>query len=266
MDDLSEIKKVLSIQSDALQRVSDRMDDTVGEAVDLLHGCSGKVVVIGMGKCGHIGKKIAATFASTGTPATFLHPAEAIHGDLGYVTESDAALILSNSGQTQEVVALVPYLKRLDIKIVSLTGKPDSTLGRQSDVVIDTGVEHEGGPMNLAPMASTTAMLAVGDALAAVLMLRANFNQEDYAMRHPGGSLGQKLLCVVSDLMLTGADIPLVEERATLLDAIHNLTSKRLGAVFVKDDSGILTGVLTDGDIRRFMERGRYSTTLNAPR
>lgn len=256
MNVLSEIRKVLGIQSEALEQVSARLNDTVADAVDLLHACQGKVVVIGMGKCGHIGRKIAATFASTGTPATFLHPAEALHGDLGYVTESDAALILSNSGQTQEVVALVPYLKRLNIKIIALTGKPDSTLGRQSDVIIDTCVEQEGGPLNLAPMASTTVMLAVGDALAAVLMHCANFNQEEYAMRHPGGRLGQKLLCVVSDLMLTGADVPLVDEVATLLDVIHELTSKRLGAVFVKDGSGKLSGVLTDGDIRRLMEKG----------
>lgn len=254
MNTLEKLKKILAVQTAALESVADSLDQSAVEAIDVLHACTGKVVVIGMGKCGHIGQKIAATFASTGTPATFLHPAEAIHGDLGYVTENDVALVLSNSGQTQEIVALLPYLERRAIKIVALTGNLDSTLGRQSHVAVHTHVDEEGDPLNLVPMASTTAMLALGDALAAVLMEKRGFNEEDYAQRHPGGSLGQKLLCVVNELMHSGDELPVARDTVTVRDAILEMTSKRLGTVFLIDDSGKLSGILTDGDIRRLMQ------------
>ena len=255
MDTLAEFRRVVDAEAAALRSLSDGLDGRVQQAVDLLHACRGRVVVIGMGKCAHIGQKIAATLASTGTPAAFVHPAEAIHGDLGFIDGADVALVLSNSGETAEIAALLPSLKRMELGVVALTGRPESTLGNASTVVLDTGVRHEGDPMNMAPMASTPAMLAVGDALSAVLMKKRGFSREDYAALHPGGSLGQKLLCTVKEIMHTGDALPITRSAVPIREAIFEITSKRLGATFVVDDDGALSGILTDGDLRRLMQK-----------
>ncbi len=254
MDVTAEFRKVLELESQALQKLLGRADKEIDNAIDCLEHCEGRIVVCGMGKCGHVGRKIAATFASTGTPALFLHPAEAIHGDIGHVAPSDVALVLSYSGETDEIVAVLPPLKRLGLKIVAITGRPESTLGTASDAVIDVSVDREGDPINMVPMASTTAMMAVGDALAAVFMLKKNFGKKDYAALHPGGSLGQKLLCQVSDLMHTGEAIPVAPETVSVREAIVVMTSRRLGAIFLTNEAGALVGILTDGDLRRLFQ------------
>ena len=254
MNVAAEFRKVLEIESQALQQLLGRADKDIDKAIDCLDRCEGKIVVCGMGKCSHVGRKIAATFVSTGTPAAFLHPAEAIHGDIGYVSPSDAALVLSYSGETDEIVAVLPPLKRLGLKIVAITGRPGSTLGTSSDAVINVSVDREADPLDMVPTSSTTAMMAVGDALAAVFMLKRNFGKEDYAALHPGGSLGQKLLCQVSDLMHTGETIPVAPETVSVREAIVEMTSKRLGAIFLTGDAGTLVGILTDGDLRRLFQ------------
>ena len=257
MDSFSAFRDALVIERDALSAFLERADAGVIEtAVDLLGHCEGRVVVIGMGKCGHVGSKLAATFASTGTPATFVHPAEALHGDLGFVQRKDVALILSNSGETSEVVELLPYLKRDEVRIISMTSGLASSLARMSDVVIDTGVAREADPIDMAPTSSTTLMLAVGDALSVALMRRRGFAEKDYARYHPGGSLGRKLLYQVDTLMHRGDALPLVKEDVELHEAILEVTAKRLGAIFVVDDNGKLSGIVTDGDIRRAFQRG----------
>ncbi len=254
MDAAAEFRKVLELESQALQQLVGRADEEIVKAIDCLEHREGKIVVCGMGKCGHVGRKIAATFVSTGTPAAFLHPAEAIHGDIGYVSPSDVVLVLSYSGETDEIVAVLPPLKRLGLKIVAITGRPESTLGASSDAVIDVSVDREADPIDMVPTASTTAMMAVGDALAAVFMLKRSFSKEDYAALHPGGSLGQKLLCQVSDLMHTGEDMPHASESVSVREAIVEMTSKRLGAIFLTNDAGELAGILTDGDLRRLFQ------------
>jgi arabinose-5-phosphate isomerase len=262
MDPLTVYKNALSGAIAGIQGVLDRADDSIVQAVDLLFGCRGRVVVSGMGKCGHIGQKLVATFASTGTPALLLHPAEAIHGDLGNVARGDVALVLSNSGETAETTAMLPHLARMGVPVVAMTGKPESTLARAAAVVINTAVPAELDSLNLAPTASTTAMLAVGDALAVVLMQRRGFTKEDYAQYHPGGSLGQKLLCTVSDLMHTGSEIPCVHQDTRVRDALYEITSKRLGATFVVDAEARLVGILTDGDLRRVMQHNEHPLDL----
>ena len=254
MDVAAEFRKVLELEAQALQQLLGRADTDIEDAVKLLSNCEGKIVVCGMGKCSHVGQKIAATFVSTGTPAAFVHPAEAIHGDIGYVSPSDAALVLSYSGETDEIVAVLPPLKRLGLKIVAITGRPGSTLGTSSDAVINVSVDREADPLDMVPTSSTTAMMVVGDALAAVFMLKRNFGKEDYAALHPGGSLGQKLLCQVSDLMHTGETIPVAPETVSVREAIVEMTSKRLGAIFLTGDAGTLVGILTDGDLRRLFQ------------
>jgi arabinose-5-phosphate isomerase len=228
-----------------------RLDDRFVDAVAALHGCRGRVIVTGMGKSGLIGRKIAATLASTGTPAYFLHPAEGVHGDLGMVAREDVVVALSNFGETDEVLALLPALKRLGIPLVLLTGAPASTLARQADIVIDVGVAEEACPMNLAPTSSTTAALAMGDALAMALLDLRGLRPEDYAALHPRGSLGWKSLFKVGDLMHTGEAIPVVSEQATMKEAIEEMTGKGFGITTVVDDGGRLVGILTDGDLRR---------------
>jgi arabinose-5-phosphate isomerase len=248
-------KRVLRIEADAVARLIDRLDDNFDRAVDLIMGCRGRVVVTGMGKSGHIGNKIAATLASTGTPALFLHPAEGIHGDLGMVTKGDIVIALSNSGETEELSRMLPSLKRIGIQIIALTGNPDSTLAKSSDVVIDVGVKEEACPLGLAPTASTTATLAMGDALAVVLLDRRGFKEEDFACYHPGGALGKRLLLRVQDIMHTGDAIPKVSEDALVKDAIYEISSKKMGVTSVLDAAGRLVGVISDGDLRRWMER-----------
>jgi arabinose-5-phosphate isomerase len=253
---LREGKRVLGIEARAVQALIDRLDDRFVQAVDLLYGCKGKVVVSGMGKSGLVGQKIAATMASTGTPAFFLHPAEGIHGDLGMVGRYDALVAISNSGEVQEVLQLLPYMERMGIPIVAMTGRPSSTLAKHSNVVLDVSVSEEACPMGLAPTASTTATLALGDALALALLQRRGFKEEDFAQFHPGGALGRRLLVRVKDLMHAGPDVPTVEESATGTTAMLEMTAKKLGMTTVVDRAGALSGVITDGDLRRFIQRG----------
>lgn len=244
-------ERVLRLEGESVLALCARLDDRFVDAVAALHACRGRVIVTGMGKSGLIGRKIAATLASTGTPAYFLHPAEGVHGDLGMVAREDLVVALSNFGETDEVLALLPALKRLGIPLVLLTGAPASTLARQADIVIDVGVAEEACPMNLAPTSSTTAALAMGDALAMALLDLRGLRPEDYAALHPRGSLGWKSLFKVGDLMHTGEAIPVVSEQATMKEAIEEMTGKGFGITTVVDDRGRLVGVLTDGDLRR---------------
>ena len=244
-------ERVLRLEAAGILALVPRLDQAFVRAVDLLHGCRGRVIVAGMGKSGLIGRKIAATLASTGTPAYFLHPAEAVHGDLGLVATGDVILALSNSGETSELLALLEHLKRLTTPIVLLTGSPQSTLARQCDVVLDVSVAEEACPMNLAPTTSTTAVLAMGDALAMVLLDRKGLTPEDYAALHPKGALGWRALFRVADLMRTGGAVPVVHEDAAMKDVVVEMTAKRLGVTTVVDGAGRLVGVVTDGDLRR---------------
>jgi arabinose-5-phosphate isomerase len=243
--------RVLRLEAESIAALRQRLDDRFVRAVELMHGCRGRVIVTGMGKSGLIGRKIAATLASTGTPAYFLHPAEGVHGDIGMVAKDDLVLGLSNSGETDEVLAVLPAIKRLGIPLILLTGSPGSTLARQADVVLDVGVTEEACPINLAPTSSTTAALAMGDALAMALLDLRGLGPEDYAALHPRGSLGWQSLFRVRDLMHTGEALPVVSETATMKEAIQEMGAKRLGMTTVVDGSGRLVGVITDGDLRR---------------
>jgi arabinose-5-phosphate isomerase len=255
MNILFEVKKALEIEREALEYISQKIDDQVVKAVDLMFSCKGRIVVTGMGKTGLVGRKIAATLASTGTPSLFLHPAEAIHGDLGLVTRGDVVIAVSNSGETDELVRILPHIKRFQVKIISLTGNKKSTLAEHSDVVIDVSVEREADPLGIAPTASTTATMAMGDALAAALLKKRDFDKEQFAIFHPGGSLGKKLLWTVNDLMHTGNKIPIVKTDATVRQAICEISEKKLGATFILEEDQHLLGVFTDGDIRRLLEK-----------
>jgi arabinose-5-phosphate isomerase len=248
-------ERVLSVEAEGILGLREKLDRNFTRAVELLLSSSGKVIVTGMGKSGLIGRKLAATLASTGTPAFFLHPAEGLHGDIGMVLEGDIVIALSNSGETREVLQLLPVFKRLGLSLIALTGNSDSTLARHADASIDVGVREEACPMGLAPTASTTAALAMGDALAVVLFEEKGFSAQDFAMLHPGGVLGRKLL-TVEDLMHRGDDIPLVSWETPLKDALFAISAKRLGVTGVLNGSGILVGVITDGDVRRAMARG----------
>ncbi|HEY7585178.1 MAG TPA: KpsF/GutQ family sugar-phosphate isomerase [Candidatus Deferrimicrobiaceae bacterium] len=247
--------RVLSIEAEGLLSLRGKLDRNFTRAIEMLLRAPGKVIVTGMGKSGLIGRKIAATLASTGTPAFFLHPAEGLHGDIGMVLKGDIVIALSNSGETQEVVRLLPVFKRLGLELIALTGNPQSTLARHADAAIDVGVREEACPMGLAPTASTTAALAMGDALAVVLFEEKGFSEQDFAMLHPGGILGRKLL-TVEELMHTGEEIPLVSCETPLKDALFTISAKRLGITGVLDGSGTLVGVITDGDVRRAMAKG----------
>ncbi len=252
---IEQAKRVLRIEADAVAALIDRIDATFVQAVDMVLESKGRVVVTGMGKSGQIGKKIAATLASTGTPALFLHPAEGVHGDLGMVMRGDVVIALSNSGETEELCRMLPSLKRLEIKIIALTGNKESTLARNSDVVLDVSVKEEACPLGLAPTASTTAALAMGDALAVALLDKRGFRPEDFACFHPGGALGKRLLLRVRDLMHSGNDIPTVREETLIKDAIFEISSKKMGVTAVLDATGRLVGVISDGDLRRWMEK-----------
>ena len=255
--------RVLTIEAAGILGLREKLDANFARAVEILRGTRGKVVVTGMGKSGLIGRKIAATLASTGTAAFFLHPAEGIHGDVGMINRSDAAIVLSNSGETEEVLRLLPAFKRMGLPLIVLTGSPASTLARHADAVLDVGVREEACPLGLAPTASTTAALAMGDALAVVLFEEKGFSAEDFARLHPGGALGRKLL-TVADLMHTGEAIPLVEKGTLLKDALFTISAKRLGVTGVLDGDGCLTGIITDGDVRRAMARGTDIFTATA--
>jgi len=252
---IEQAKRVLRIEADAVAALIDRIDATFEQAVDMVLDSKGRVVVTGMGKSGQIGKKIAATLASTGTPALFLHPAEGVHGDLGMVMRGDVVIALSNSGETEEIARMLPSLKRLGIQIIALTGNKESTLAKNSDVVLDVGVKEEACPLGLAPTASTTAALAMGDALAVALLDKRGFRPEDFACFHPGGALGKRLLLRVRDLMHSGNDIPTVSEETLIKDAIFEISSKKMGVTAVLDAAGKLVGVISDGDLRRWMEK-----------
>jgi arabinose-5-phosphate isomerase len=257
-------ERVLRLEAEAILGLIPKLDEGFDRAVQLLHGCTGRVIVCGIGKSGLIGRKIAATFASTGTPAYFLHPSEGVHGDLGMVARNDVVVALSNSGETDEMLAILPVLKRLGVPIVLLTGNPKSTLARQCEVVLNVSVSEEACPLNLAPTASTTAALAAGDALAMALLELRALRPEDYAAVHPKGTLGWRALFRVGDLMRTGEAIPLVDEEASLQDAIQEMTRKGLGMTTVVDGGGRLAGVITDGDLRRLHLRGAAFETLRA--
>lgn len=251
---LASARRALRIEERALGALSSRLGPPFAEACRICLRCLGRVVVTGMGKSGHVGGKIAATLASTGTPAFFLHPAEAGHGDLGMITRSDAVLALSNSGETPEVVLLLPHLKRLAVPLIVLTGKPDSTLGRAANVTLDVGVAEEACPLNLAPTASTTATLAMGDALAVAVLEARGFTAQDFARSHPGGSLGRRLLLHVEDLMRTGSALPRVRPEAALSAGLIEMSAKGLGLTVIVDADERILGVFTDGDLRRALE------------
>jgi arabinose-5-phosphate isomerase len=265
--ELTELGRVaLNIEAAAVSTLAARLGPDFARACRICLACRGRVVVIGMGKSGHIGNKIAATLASTGTPAFFVHPAEAVHGDIGMVTHDDVVVTLSNSGETSEVLALVPALKRLGVPIVSLTGNPLSSLSRAADVHLDVSVPAEACPLNLAPTASTTATLAMGDALAVALLRLRGFTEADFARSHPGGSLGRRLLLHVADLMHAGSEIPAVGPDATVSAGLLEMSRKGLGMTSVVDAAGKLLGVFTDGDLRRALDRriDVHETTMAA--
>jgi len=261
---LQRAKAVLEIEARGITSIVERLDDHFVQAVELLHACRGKVVVTGIGKSGLICRKIAATLASTGTPSFFLHPGDAVHGDLGMVMKGDVILAVSNSGETEEILKLLPHFKLHELKLVVMTGKMDSTLAKAGDVVLDVAVAEEACPLGLAPTASTTAALAMGDALAVALLEQRGFKEEDFAVRHPGGILGRKLLLRVEDLMHRGDQVPLVDQDQPMKEALFEITSKRLGITGVVDSQGILVGIITDGDLRRGLERHRDIFSLQA--
>ncbi|MBI3891491.1 MAG: KpsF/GutQ family sugar-phosphate isomerase [Candidatus Wallbacteria bacterium] len=250
-------RAVVGTEAEALRRLLEGLDESFLDAAELLFGCRGRVVVIGMGKSGIIGRKISATFASTGTPSLFLHPAEAAHGDLGMVRAGDVVLALSASGETEEILKLLPFLRLMAITIVAIVRRTDSTLARHADRLLAVAVESEGCPLDLAPMASTTAMLALGDALAAVLMEKRAFRPEDFALYHPDGSLGRRLLTTVRDLMISGHHLPVAEPRDPMRAVLHVMIEKNLGAVLAVGPGGALEGILTDGDLKRLIESRR---------
>ena len=253
---IEQAQKVLAVEAQAIERLIPRIDEHFIKAIELLLDCKGRVIVTGMGKSGLVGKKIAATIASTGTPSFFLHPAEGIHGDLGMVTADDVVISLSNSGETTEVVSILPIIKRIGASIIAMCGNSQSTMALNADVFIDVSVDEEACPLGLAPTASTTATLAMGDAIAVVLLSKRKFTPEDFALFHPGGSLGRKLLLTVENVMHSGEDNPIVSAETNVKEALFVMTSKGLGATAVVDQSGCLLGILTDGDIRRGLETG----------
>ena len=249
-------RSVIGIEADAVQALASRIDQDFVAACRHILACKGRIVVIGMGKSGHIGSKIAATLASTGSPAFFVHPGEASHGDLGMITAGDVVLALSNSGETHEIVTILPLIKRMGAPLISMTGKAESTLAREADVNLDVSVAKEACPLDLAPTASTTAALVMGDALAIALLEARGFTAEDFALSHPGGSLGRRLLLHVHDIMHSGDQMPVVRQGAALRDALMEMTAKGLGMTAVVDSDGRPVGIFTDGDLRRCLDGG----------
>ena len=249
-------RRVLRIEAQAISDLADLVDGEFSRAVELLLACQGRVVISGMGKSGLICQKIASTMASTGTPAFFLHPAEGIHGDLGMLMKGDVVIAVSNSGETDEIVRILPVITRMGLPLVAMSGNPRSSLRRAADVFLDISIKEEACPLGLAPTASTTATLAMGDALAVALLVRRGFKEEDFALFHPGGTLGRKLLLKVEELMHRGADMPMCHQSTPLKEALFEITSKKLGITGVLNDQGQLVGVFTDGDLRRAMAQG----------
>ncbi len=256
MNRVERASEVIRQQAEQVRKLADRLDDSFDLAVNVLFACKGRVIVTGMGKSGIVARKITGTLNSTGTPSMYLHPSEGMHGDLGIVTRDDVVLILSKSGDTDELSQLIPPFKRLGVPIIAIVGNPESPLGEKCDVVLDAGVDCEADEFDLVPTTSSTAELVMGDALAIVLLEMRGFSLEDFALRHPGGALGRRLLLRVSDLMHAGDEIPIVRETDLLKDAIIEITSKRLGLTLVVDQDGRLVGIYTDGDLRRTVEKG----------
>jgi arabinose-5-phosphate isomerase len=257
-------RETFDIESKALLGLKARQGEGFTRAVLAVLQCTGRVVVMGMGKSGHVGRKIAATLASTGTPAMFVHPAEASHGDLGMVTPGDVVLAISNSGESDELAAILPALKRVGITLVAMTGRAGSSLANHADLVLDSGVDEEACPLNLAPTASTTAQMALGDALAVALLDARGFREEDFARSHPGGALGRKLLTHVRDVMRSGDEVPSVPPDTSFVDMMKEMTRKGLGATAVVDPAGLVLGIFTDGDLRRLVESGQDLRGLTA--
>lgn len=252
---IEEAKRVLRIEAQSILDLTERIDHHFSRAVEILYHCKGRVVLMGMGKSGLVGRKIASTFASTGTPAFFLHPAEGLNGDFGMLAKEDVVIAISNSGETRELLEVLPLIKRYGNRLIALTGNVRSTLARAGDIFLDIQVKEEACPLGLAPTASTTATLAIGDALAVSLMVMRGFKKEDFALLHPGGSLGKRLLLRVEELMHTGDAFPRVSEKALMKEVIFEITSKRLGVTGVCNGEGHLVGVVTDGDLRRALEK-----------
>lgn len=261
---IDEARRVIRVEALALSAMADRIDASFERAIDLILGSPGRVIVSGMGKSGLVGQKIASTMASTGTPAFFLHPAEGIHGDLGMIMTGDVVIAISNSGETEEILRILPSIKRLGAPLVAMSGNPASNLARSSDVFLDVSVAEEACPLGLAPTASTTATLAMGDALAVALLVKRGFKAEDFAIFHPGGALGKKLILRVEDLMHSDEAVPLVLEDTLMKEALFVITDKGLGVTGVCDSSGALKGVITDGDLRRSLEKGFDVLNLRA--
>jgi len=258
MSDISSLevaRKVLKIEANAIEGLIGKLNGGFQDAIDIIFASKGKVVVTGMGKSGLIGKKIAATLASTGTPAFFMHPAEASHGDLGMVSSEDVIIAISNSGETDELLGLIPFLKRFNVRLISMTGEAHSTLSKSADVSLDVSVKEEACPLGIVPTASTTAALAMGDAIAVALLIKRGFNQEDFACFHPSGSLGKRLFIKVSDLMHTGEALPLIAPHESMTGAVMEISSKRLGIAIVADNDKKIIGIITDGDVRRGIEK-----------
>ena len=256
--------ETFEIEARALLGLKARQGESFTRAVQLMLDCSGRVVVMGMGKSGHVGRKIAATLASTGTPAMFVHPAEASHGDLGMVTPTDVVLAISNSGEVDELAAILPALKRVGVTLVAMTGRAESTLAQHADIVLSSAVDEEACPLNLAPTASTTAQMALGDALAVALLDARGFREEDFARSHPGGALGRKLLTHVHDVMRSGDAVPRVPPDTPFIEMMREMTKKGLGATAIADPGGHVLGIFTDGDLRRLLEQGMDLRGLTA--
>jgi arabinose-5-phosphate isomerase len=257
-------RNVIRIEARAVKALEERINDSFARAVDLIYTGKGRVIVTGLGKSGIVGRKIVATMNSTGTAAVFLHPSDAVHGDLGMVRKDDIVICISKSGDTEEIRQLLPMFRRLGVKIISLVGNTSSHLAHNSDVVLDVSVDEEACPHDLAPTASTTATLAMGDALAIALLHKRNFTKEEFAMFHPGGNLGKRLLLKVEEIMVTGDDVPIVQTSVSLSEAIYIMTRKRLGATCVVNSEGILVGIITDGDLRRLLQRTADISNLTA--
>lgn len=254
MNIIEHARRVLEIEAEAIQNLIPTIGDEFEKTVKLILACKGRVIITGMGKSGHIGSKIAATLASTGTPSFFVHPAEGIHGDLGMVTSEDIVIAISNSGETNEIINILPALKRIGAQIIAMCGRKESSLVQNADIYLEVKVDKEACPLGLAPTASTTATLAIGDALAVALLTMRNFKPEDFALYHPGGSLGRKLLLTVNEVMHTGDDLPLTSMDKTVKETLFIITAKGLGAACVVDEHNVLQGLITDGDIRRGLE------------
>ncbi len=255
-DLIQSAQRTIRLEADAVESLLERIDADFVSACEMILNCTGRVVVVGMGKSGHIGNKIAATLASTGTPSFFVHPAEASHGDMGMITKDDVVLALSNSGSTAEIVTLLPLIKRLGIRLISMTGNPESPLAKAAEVTLDARVAQEACPLNLAPTSSTTVSLVIGDALAIALLEARGFTAEDFAFSHPGGALGRRLLLKVENVMHSGERLPLVARGTSLRDALLEMTRKGLGMTVIVEADGKLAGIFTDGDLRRTLDKG----------